>query len=177
MSIETGLGPRSKFESLQFMIAALVLVSMVGIIAIVLGFQHIGGYIPCALCLEQRIPYYVGIPAVFLALISAWQQWPVQFTRGLLAIGFITLCVTAIQGSYHSGVEWGWWQGPTECSAAVGGTSSTTDLLADLASTKAPSCNDAAGRFLGLSFAGWNVVAALGLAAIAFKGAFGRNNA
>ncbi|MEE9375013.1 MAG: disulfide bond formation protein B [Rhizobiaceae bacterium] len=163
-----------KARALQLKTAAFVLFSMAVIIATVLGFQHIGGYIPCALCLEQRIPYYVGIPVVFLALVSAWVRWPENFTRGLLAIGFLTLCVTAIQGSYHSGVEWGWWQGPTECSAAVGGASNVTDLLAELATAKAPSCNDAAGRFLGLSFAGWNVVVALIVATIAFKGAFSR---
>ena len=27
-----------------------------------LGFEHIGGYLPCHLCLMQRTPYYVGVP-------------------------------------------------------------------------------------------------------------------
>ena len=48
------------------------------------------------------------------------------------------------------------------------------NLLGDLTRVKPPSCDEAAGRFLGLSFAGWNVVAALILTAIAFKGAFGK---
>ena len=50
-------------------------------------------------------------------------------------------------------------------------TTNAGDLLGDLNAIKAPSCNDAALRVLGLSFAGWNVIASLILAAIAFKGA------
>jgi disulfide bond formation protein DsbB len=44
-------------------------------------------------------------------------------------------------------------------------------LLDALNSTVPPSCNAAALRVLGLSFAGWNVIASLILAAIAFIGA------
>ena len=36
-----------------------------------LGFQHLGGYIPCKLCLEQRTPYYVGVPLMAVALLSS----------------------------------------------------------------------------------------------------------
>ncbi len=174
MNNQAGDDPRSALENTQLKIAAVVLLGMMAIIASVLAFQHIGGYIPCALCLEQRIPYYVGMPIVFLAIVSSWLRWPMKFTRGLLFLVFVALCVTALQGAYHSGIEWGWWQGPAACSAAVGGASSTESLLTQLATTRPPSCNEAAGRFLGLSFAGWNVVVALGLAVIAFKGAFGR---
>ncbi|WP_375198209.1 disulfide bond formation protein B, partial [Sphingobium sp.] len=35
-----------------------------------------------------------------------------------------------------------------------------------------PSCTEAAGRFLGLSFAGWNVIASLALALVAFRAAW-----
>ncbi|MBU2532498.1 MAG: disulfide bond formation protein B, partial [Alphaproteobacteria bacterium] len=41
-------------------------------IATILGafaFEHIGGYAPCPLCLQQRYAYYVGIPLLFLALV------------------------------------------------------------------------------------------------------------
>ena len=37
-----------------------------------------------------------------------------------------------------------------------------------------PSCDEAAGRFLGLSFAGWNVLASAALAAIGYRAALGR---
>ena len=48
--------------------AALFLaVAMAATVATALGFQHIGGYIPCKLCLEQRWPYYVGAPLMAVA--------------------------------------------------------------------------------------------------------------
>ena len=47
-------------------------------------------------------------------------------------------------------------------------------LLGALDAVTPPSCDEAAGRFLGLSFAGWNVFASLGLAAIAWRAALGR---
>ena len=37
-----------------------------------------------------------------------------------------------------------------------------------------PACDTAALRVLGLSFAGWNVLASLALAVVAFRGAFAR---
>ena len=37
-----------------------------------------------------------------------------------------------------------------------------------------PSCDKAALRVLGLSFAGWNAIASLILAVVAFRGAFAR---
>ena len=33
-----------------------------------LGFEHIGGFIPCKLCLEERIPYYTGVPVALHAI-------------------------------------------------------------------------------------------------------------
>ena len=41
---------------------------MAATVGTALGFQHIGGYIPCKLCLEQRMPYYVGVPLMALAV-------------------------------------------------------------------------------------------------------------
>ena len=47
-------------------------------------------------------------------------------------------------------------------------TTNAGDLLGELNTIKGPSCTDAALRVLGLSFAGWNVIASLVLAAFAF---------
>ena len=44
---------------------------MAATVGTALGFQHLGGYIPCKLCLEQRTPYYVGVPLMALALCSS----------------------------------------------------------------------------------------------------------
>jgi disulfide bond formation protein DsbB len=49
-------------------------------------------------------------------------------------------------------------------------TTNAGDLLGELNTIKGPSCTDTALRVLGLSFAGWNVIAGILLAAFAFVG-------
>ena len=44
---------------------------MAATVGTALGFEHIGGYIPCKLCLEQRTPYYVGVPLMALAALAS----------------------------------------------------------------------------------------------------------
>jgi disulfide bond formation protein DsbB len=137
-----------------------------------LAFEHIGGYIPCALCLMQRTPYYWGIPIGILAIVTSVVKLPVWLTRSLLSIIGILMLVGAGLGVYHAGVEWHFWEGPATCATTASGVSSNVgDLLGDLDSKHGPSCTDAALRVLGLSFAGWNVIASLILAAIALRSA------
>jgi disulfide bond formation protein DsbB len=155
--------------------ALLLTLGMVLTVGTALAFQHIGGYIPCKLCLEQRLPYYIGAPLMALALISSVVPGPAWLTRGLLIVGGVLMLWSLYLGAFHAGVEWGWWQGPTDCGAvaapaALGGNG----ILDQLNSIVPPSCNEAALRVLGLSFAGWNVVASVALGAIAFWGALKR---
>ena len=152
--------------------AILVTLGMIVTVGTALGFQHIGGYTPCALCLLQRDPYYYAIPVGLLAIAASLFKLPAWLTRAALIIVGIAMLIGAGLGVYHSGVEWGFWAGPITC--ATGAPSITTNagsLLSDLNAVKPPSCNEAALRVLGLSFAGWNVVASIVLAAIAFFGA------
>jgi disulfide bond formation protein DsbB len=156
----------------QMLIALAVLAGIVAVIATVLGFQHIGGYIPCKLCLAQRVPYYVGMPFAAAAVAAAYLRWPGMIFRGLIFAAGIALLYSMALGIYHAGVEWQFWAGPTDCGATAGNISSNVnDLLGDLSATRPPSCDVAAGRFLGLSFAGWNVIASLALACLAIAGA------
>lgn len=156
----------------QLLIALAVLAGMVAVMATVLGFQHIGGYIPCKLCLAQRVPYYVGMPFAAAAVAAAYLRWPGMIFRGLIFAAGIALLYSMALGIYHAGVEWQFWAGPTDCGATAGNISSNVnDLLGDLSATRPPSCDVAAGRFLGLSFAGWNVIASLALACLAIAGA------
>jgi disulfide bond formation protein DsbB len=160
---------------IQTYAALALLVGMAVTVGTALGFQHIGGYIPCKLCLGQRTPYYVGVPLMALAVLSAALRAPAIITRGLLAAGGLLMLYGAWLGGFHSGVEWGWWEGPSDCAAVTpppsGGTGGVLDQINAVIP---PSCTEAAGRFLGLSFAGWNVVASLALSAVAFFGAFRR---
>jgi disulfide bond formation protein DsbB len=83
------------------------------------------------------------------------------------------MLVGAGYGVYHSGVEWGFWQGPAAC--AGGGTALPGDILSQLKSAaRVVSCSEAPWRFLGLSLAGYNVLIAGALAALSFWAALAK---
>ncbi|MFD1330355.1 disulfide bond formation protein B [Mycoplana ramosa] len=151
--------------------ALLLTFGLAATVGTALGFEHIGGYIPCALCLIERLPYYYGIPVAGLAAVSAALGGPVWLTRGLLLLTALMMLVGAGLGVYHAGAEWGFWEGPSTCAtSAQGVTQNAGDLLGDLDAKMPPSCTEASLRVLGLSFAGWNVIASLLFAGIAFAG-------
>lgn len=151
-------------------VALLGLLLMLAAIGGAWAFELIGGYIPCALCLEQRVPYYIAIPLALLAFVAAGRA--ALFARLLLVGAAIAMLWSAGLGAYHAGAEWAWWPGPTDCAGGVDVRDAST-LIAQMQGTRPPSCTDAAGRFLGLSFAGWNVLAA-GIAALALLAAAAR---
>lgn len=160
----------------QTLSAFFLLLAMAVTVGTALGFEHIGGFLPCKLCLEQRTPYYAGIPLMVLAFASSSLKWSPLVTRLLLLIGGLLMLYGLWLAVFHAGVEWKFWPGPTDCVAAA--TSITTDagsLLSDLNAIRPPSCDQAALRVLGLSFAGWNVIASAILAAIALRAAFRRS--
>lgn len=159
----------------QMAAAMLALAGMVVAVGTALGFQYLGGYIPCKLCLEERVPYYIGIVVMLVALLCWAFRLPGPITRMLLLGGAALMVWTLCLGVYHSGVEWAWWPGPTDCQAVSSSAGSTSGgILDQIDKVVPPSCDKAAGRFLGISFAGWNVVAAFVIAIIALRGAVGR---
>ena len=141
-------------------------VAVAAVVGGALAFEHIGGYIPCALCLEQREPYYLAAPTLLAAAVIAAFGRP-AVARLLVLGGGLAMAYAAYLGVFHAGVEWGWWPGPTDCGAAAGPVDTSGGLLGSL-DARPPSCDEAAGRFLGLSFAGWQVVAAVPLALASF---------
>ena len=137
------------------------------------GFERIGGYPPCELCLQQRWAYYAGIPALFLALVvfTTGQGKAAGLLFFLVALAFLA---NAGLGIYHSGVEWKFWPGPTTCSTALQplGTGQG-GILERLKDTRVVRCDEAAWRMFGLSFAGWNVVLSMIVFSAALQAAFG----
>ena len=133
-------------------------------------FQLVLGIVPCPLCLEQRYAYYLAIPLGLLIALAARGGAP----RPLLLVGLAILALATLAnaglGTYHSGVEWGFWQGPTDCSGPVVNLGSATDLLSRLDTVKVVRCDEVQWRFLGLSLAGYNVLISLLMAAIAAWG-------
>ncbi|WP_280938805.1 disulfide bond formation protein B [Methylobrevis pamukkalensis] len=67
---------------------------------------------------------------------------------------------------YHAGAEWGFWAGPADCGGGAAPTLDAGDLLGQMRATRLVSCTEASVRLLGLSFAGWNAVVCLAVAAL-----------
>lgn len=156
------------------MFAPLVVV-VVGLATIVTawGFELIGGFVPCALCLQERVPYYIGLPIALAALLAALAGAKPTVVRMFLIAAGLVFAYGAFLGLYHAGAEWGWWDGPADCGGGgAGALTNVDDLLAQIDDIRIVSCTEASWRLLGLSFAGWNAVVSLVLVVVSFWGAF-----
>jgi disulfide bond formation protein DsbB len=133
-------------------------------------FQLVLDIRPCPLCLEQRYAYYLAVPLGALVALAAAREAP----RGVVLAGLAVLAAAALGnaglGAYHAGVEWHFWQGPTDCTGEIGNLGSAGNLLQRLDTVKVIRCDEVQWRFLGLSLAGYNVLISLRLAAIAVWG-------
>ncbi len=122
------------------------------------GFEALG-YAPCKMCLWQRWPHLAAISLGLAAI--AWAVRPVA------ALGALAASTTAGIGLFHTGVERGWWPGPSSCSggASLGGLSGQ-DLLSTDTLDRVVMCDEVAWSLLGLSMASWNAILSLVLAGI-----------
>jgi disulfide bond formation protein DsbB len=125
---------------------------------------------PCPLCLEQRYTYYLTVPLAALTALAAAKDAP----RGVVLAGLAILAAAALGNAglatYHAGVEWHFWQGPTECTGPIGNLGSAGNLLERLDTVKVVRCDEVQWKFLGLSLAGYNVLISLLMAVIAAWG-------
>lgn len=131
---------------------------------LVLGIQ------PCELCLAQRYAYYLVVPlGAVIATAAATDAPRGALVAGLAVIALVTLGNAGL-AAYHSGVEWGFWQGPTACTGPVGNLGSAGSLLERLDTVKVVRCDEVQWKFLGLSLAGYDVLISLLMAGIAVWG-------
>jgi disulfide bond formation protein DsbB len=128
------------------------------------AFETFGKMAPCHLCLKQREVYWVAGTVALIALVARRTPWAAKVRRPFDLLLAAIFLYGAGLAAFHAGVEWKWWPGPTTCTG--GGAAAAGDLLAMLkgGAVKVPQCDKAAWVFLGLSMAGWNALASLGLA-------------
>lgn len=162
----TGLAPRLLADPRRLI--ALIGLASLALIAGAWFFEFVLHLRPCKLCLEQRAPHYAAIGLTTLALLFARSHR--LRIAALIGLALLMAWSTGL-GVYHAGVEWGLFAGPNDC----GGTpapaaAGVQDLMKQLQTTRIVSCTEAAWRFLGLSLAGWNALASLGLLIAALLG-------
>lgn len=121
------------------------------------GFQALG-YTPCQMCIWQRYPHAV---AIALGALAFFMPLP-----ALIALGALAALTTAGIGGFHVGVEQGWWQGPTSCSAGAIDSLDPDALFDQIMAAPLIRCDEIAWQFAGVSMAGWNMVMSLALAGL-----------
>ena len=130
--------------------------------------QYAGGLAPCALCHWQRYGYAAAAAAGLCAILSSAAERRRRFFLALMAL----ICLaTAALGLYHLGLERGWWAGSAACAGADLSGLSGEALREAILTAPLVRCDRPAFTLFGLSMAGYSALYALGLAALAFRGA------
>ena len=135
----------------------LALVVPAGLLGGALGSQYIGGLHPCEMCYWQRWPHAAAIILAGAAFLSAPTS---ARSRMFTLLAAAAIAVSGAIGVFHAGVELGWWQGLTSCTA--GGAMTLDDLL----NVPLVRCDEVQWSLLGISMAGWNAIVSLGSAAM-----------
>jgi disulfide bond formation protein DsbB len=106
--------------------------------------QYGFGLPPCEMCWWQRYPHFAALGIG----VAAYVLKPAQLWSALAGLAIIT---SGLIGGFHAGVEYGWWQGITGCSALPSGI----DVM-DFSAAPLIRCDVAPWTLLGISLAGFN---------------------
>jgi disulfide bond formation protein DsbB len=150
--------PLSKGASRLKQARLLALLFPSGLLGGALFSQYVGGLYPCEMCYWQRWPHAAAILLAIGAYLSASNSGR---SRALVMLAALAVALSGAIGVFHAGVEIGWWEGITQCTA-TGATS-----LQDILNVPLVRCDQVQWDFLGVSMAGWNAIISLaGAAAI-----------
>jgi disulfide bond formation protein DsbB len=140
--------------------AGAVLAASIAVLGAALLSQYWGGLDPCELCLLERWPWWIAI-AIAAATWLIGDRLALPIPAILLALVFLTSAGIAF---YHVGVEQHWFPGPTACTASGAAANSVDALRAQLLGKQPVMCDQVQWSLFGISLAGWNFLASLGMA-------------
>ncbi len=141
--------------------ALLILLAALATLAMVWTFQGLG-YAPCELCFTERYAFYAGALIAALTAFLA-NRGAHGLARALFVIMALIFVANVVLAGYHVGVEQHWWPGPIACTGSLGGPVDVNELAKALNSARVVNCDEVQLRILGLSLAGWDVVASAAL--------------
>jgi disulfide bond formation protein DsbB len=150
-------------------LAALVISALM--LAIAHAFQTFGGLAPCHLCLQQREVYWVAIGVAGLGVVAMLLRLPAASSRLDSGVLVLVFAFGAYLAAFHAGAEWKWWSAPVTCMSTGPVKLSALKALLAGAGAHQPACDQAPWVFLGLSMAGWNFVASVGLVGLSLVAA------
>lgn len=146
-------------------VVALMALAGAGVLAAALYFQYVLGYLPCVLCIYQRIPYATLI--VIAALVLGPGRDKPEWARLALPLMALAMLIDAGIAGFHVGVEQHWWEGTSSCGSPGGAGGSLDDLRAQIMAAPVVRCDQVSWTMFGISMAGYNVFLSLGMAAYA----------
>jgi disulfide bond formation protein DsbB len=81
---------------------------------------------PCEMCYWQRWPHQAAI----LIALAALMLRPRPYAQVLTALAALAIITSGLIGAFHAGVEYGWWEGLTKCTAPMSGGMTLDDIMA-----------------------------------------------
>ena len=146
-----------------------IAISLISFIALISAYfiEHILGHQPCALCLYERIPYFL---AILIVLINFKYNKAEKYAILLLAIIFF---IATILSLYHLGIEQGFIQESLLCDLEKGANTIDKDEILKQLQEKSVSCKDVTFKMFGLSLTSYNIIINLVLTFYLIKIYFG----
>jgi disulfide bond formation protein DsbB len=105
---------------------------------------------PCELCLQQRQPYAIGIPLAFIVAHLATKDVSENVVKAAQALFVAVIGWSLFLSLRHSGVEWGFWAAPGDCTASAQAMTDINDLQAQLKNYVLVPCDRPAWKLFGL---------------------------
>lgn len=122
----------------------------IAIPAALLGGAYIAQYgfglFPCEMCWWQRYPHFAALALGLLSLV-------VEPRRLLVGLAGIAIIASGLIGGYHAGVEYGWWEGLTQCTSVLDTGGDAMDAIMNAPMVR---CDAAPWTLFGVSLAGYN---------------------
>ena len=147
---------------------AAILTASALILGVALASQYVGGLAPCELCLWQRWPYAAAIGLSLVALTALRRP---AARRIVVAVCGLAFAAGGAVAFYHLGVEEGWFRGPAGCSAAAIDATTIEELKRQIEAAPVVRCDEVQWSLMGISLAGFNLIASAVLAAGCFLAA------
>lgn len=130
----------------------IALLTPLGLLAGAYIGQYGFGLFPCEMCWWQRYAHFTALALALAAIL-------LPPARALTWLAALAIAVSAAIGAFHAGVEYGWWEGVTACTANP--AASGSDPLGAILDAPLVRCDVAPWTLWGVSLAGWNFLLSL----------------
>ncbi|MDR7102216.1 disulfide bond formation protein B [Croceicoccus sp. BE223] len=113
-------------------------------------FEYGMGLYPCEMCWWQRYAHFAALVPAVLAFVVP--LGPLRI--GLVRLAALGILVSGLIGGFHAGVEYGWWEGFTQCTGlTIAEGQSALDAIMGAPTVR---CDEVQWSLFGISMAGWN---------------------